>query len=479
MSVKRIKQIFAAGFILLLLLPMACTDFNQHVVSEIENRTLADFPSLHGAEGELNRNFIREFENWFNDHVGFRKQLFATNLKIQYDLFNDSANNTVLVGKDGWLFYSGGGNADIAAGEYPDFGEEALEDICQKMTRIQEKLKEQGRDFVLLLPPSKVSIYPEYMRGNFTVRETPVDQLADYLEQHTDIKVVRMKEALLEEKEKTDELLYFKTDTHWNTYGSSVAYREMAKKLREWDLTDTEACQVTLIKESKTRDLMKMLIGEVDGYKEESYTKYQVINPTATLQESGKINAFVQDYVKANNIYRGDYYENTNKELPSYLVFSDSMFMSWMAAMVAENCSTLTAIQKPIISQKVINFVDPDVVFLEMGERFISDMMAPDFNESFIHVSVTRKGSEVEISYKDFGAYEKMLFPVWRDADGTDCVVWYEPERTDPNTWCAKMEIEDTGADDLYNVHFYQTDDASDSGVFVQAEAFRISELTN
>ncbi|MCQ2500166.1 MAG: GBS Bsp-like repeat-containing protein [Lachnospiraceae bacterium] len=476
MKEKRIRQLFIAAFILMLVLPLLLTSFKKDVVSEIENRTLANFPKLTMADGEKNPNFIPEFESWFNDHVGFREPLFEANLKLQYDLFDHSANEKVMVGKDGWLFFTGDGNAAIPAGEYPNFGEKELEAICQKQISIRDKLKSQGIEYVIMLPPSKVSIYPEYIKGDFSVRKTPSDILADYLEAHSDLKVVRLKDTLLEEKEKTDELLYFKTDTHWNTYGSSVAYRQLVKKLKEWKLTDTEAAEMTLIKEDKTRDLSKMLVSDQEHYTEESYTRFEIQDPSAVFVESGELYEYVQQYITDNGITRGYNYVNENQDLPSYLVFSDSMFMNWMAGMVAENCSALTAIQKPTISQEMIDVVKPDVVILEMVERYLNTMAQDDYCNAFLHVTIQKQGELVEISYKDDGAYQHMWFPVWSNDNSGD-IIWHEAERSDDNTWHVTVNLADYGANGVYNVHFYQSEDSLDHAVSVHTDRFDIGNL--
>ena len=137
------KTIFIATFIVMIFLPLFCTNLKPNVVSEIENRKLADFPKLY-EEGDLNKKYISDFENWFNDNVGLRELIFKMNSKIQYDIFNNSSIEKVIVGKDGWLFYAGEDNIRIATGEYPNFSEAELKDICQKQIEIQKGLAEQG-----------------------------------------------------------------------------------------------------------------------------------------------------------------------------------------------------------------------------------------------------------------------------------------------------------------------------------------------
>ena len=50
---------------------------------------------------------------------------------------------------------------------------------------MQKRLNEKGIEYVVILPTSKVSIYPEYLRiGKGKVIETPVNLVADYLEKN-------------------------------------------------------------------------------------------------------------------------------------------------------------------------------------------------------------------------------------------------------------------------------------------------------
>lgn len=469
-----LKSVFSAAFVIMLLVPLLCTNLKPNAVSEIENRSLANFPELYDQEGNKNDNYISEFEVWFNDNIGLREQMFSMNSIIQYDIFNHSSNDKVEIGTDGWLFYTDENNTKIASGEYPNFGEEELRDICNKQIEIQKGLAAQGIEYVLFFPPSKVSVYPEYLRGDFEVRQTPADILADYLEENSDIKVIRIKPALLAEKEQTDDLLYFKTDTHWNAYGAYVAYKEIIEALNKWGIIDTEPVDVDFVRDSSMRDLTAMMLKDNEKYYENSTLNYEIINPTATIIQEGDTYSAIQMYVSGSSAKRGNYYENINKELPSFVVFGDSMFMEWMEPLMAENCSALTCIWDYDITQEMINIVKPDVVFYEMTERELNFM--GEFNSYFSN-SVHIEGDRLDITYCDFGQYKKMWFPVWSDENGQDDIAWYQAERTDEWTWHVSVDLNKHHTNGLYNIHFYQGETVQEEANYVSGKTYDVGLL--
>ncbi|MGN0438029.1 MAG: hypothetical protein ACI4F4_05845 [Lachnospiraceae bacterium] len=363
-----IKIVFCAVFFLVMLVPLVTVNTKSDVVSVTENRTLASMPDLRDEDGNWNKSFISQFESWFNDNVGLREQMLGINTTFQYDIFHSSPNNVVKVGKEGWLFYAGENNLKIASGTYPSFDEAVLYQICQEQIQVRDKLAKQGIEYVIVLFPSKVSIYPENLYGDFCVRTTPADELADYLEANSDLKVVRVKDRLLQAKEENDDLLFFKTDTHWNSYGCYEGYKEIIDDLNKWEISDTESVDTGYVEVESVRDL-SMLIANNEKYGEYGKIKNDIINPTGKAIKKGKQYDVIQEYVKMKGIRRGDYYRNKNKELPSFLLFGDSMFMDWMGPLLSQNCSELTAIWDYSISQELINELEPDVVFFEMTER--------------------------------------------------------------------------------------------------------------
>ncbi len=477
MNEKRIKKAGIVLFLAMLFIPLLLTDRRTDAASEIEQRKLAEFPRLRDEEGNRNKDFISQFESWFNDHVGLRQILFEGNSRIEYELFHTSASSKVTVGKEGWLYYLEANNMNIASGQYPGLEERDLEILCRKQCLIRDYLAEQGIEYVLFLPPSKVSIYPEYIRGDFTVRETPVDLVADYLEAHSDLKVVRMKEDLLRAKEASPELLYYKTDTHWNAHGIYTAYQTLARKLKEWELIDSDPVEAELIRGDKMGDLSRMLVTDEKTYAENTWLACRAKHPEAVQMEQGEVWEQLQEYSQKYSLGEGYYYVNQNTELPVFLLFTDSMFRGYMKNLLAENCSVLANAGDHEIRQELIDLIHPDVVFAEIAERELN--LLGDYSLDLIRTSVVtdEKAHTMTVKYYDFGEYPSMRFAVWNEKGDQDDMQWYEAQRAENDLcWTVTVDLKNHQDAGTINIHYYKYDSAEDPGANLKMEQIRTGE---
>lgn len=375
----RIKLIlYVVVFALMLALPIVTMNRIPGRLSETENRYLAKFPTVFDSEGRLADGLKDGFETWLGDNLGFRSEFMKLAANIKLKLLHQSTSEQVEIGRDGWYFYTPNDNLRIAEGTYPCFDESVLNTIChiQEMTR--DKLAAQGIDYVLVLPPSKVSIYPEYIAsGEYEVTRTPVDMLADYLEENSDIKVVCLKEPLLEAKK--DQQVYFKTDTHWNEYGAYIGCSKIITGIKNWGITSSDVPQVSFDKGTHRGEFSAML-GDADILGLEECPKSVIVNATATRVADGeKYTALMQAVNDANILKPVYYYENPQGDEVTALFFGDSMFDSWNATeLLAEAFSEFTYVRDYSIRQNIINAVQPDVVFYEMTERYLNSTMIVD-----------------------------------------------------------------------------------------------------
>ena len=102
----RFEWLTIALFALLLWLPTADHFLGlDHARATEENRRLAPPPVYHGTSGLA--TFDASFEAYFNDHFGFRKQLIRWSNHWKNGLFHDPSAPSVLLGRDGWLYFSG------------------------------------------------------------------------------------------------------------------------------------------------------------------------------------------------------------------------------------------------------------------------------------------------------------------------------------------------------------------------------------
>ncbi len=206
----------------------------QYVDSEnYENRNMASKPILTAKNYE---SFPKEYESYYNDNIPFRNQLIRFNNSIDYFLFKQSSSERVDIGKEGWLFYCDtiDGNPVEQSLGYWNFTNDQLNIIADNLTSTKRVLESLGIEFVLFIAPNKETVYIDKLPDYYEAKNhyTSTDQLADYLKENTDIRVVYPKQDLLNAKEQTPDILFYhKLDTHWNCAGSYIGARSLAKEL--------------------------------------------------------------------------------------------------------------------------------------------------------------------------------------------------------------------------------------------------------
>ena len=367
-------------FIFLICLAVPLLTFNTVAgkVSTSENRTLATFPPIFNEDGSIRSDAINGISNFLKDNIGSREKLISLYGAVQYGIFRQSPSPNVQIGKDGWLYYTLGDNLEIAKGTFP-LTDDMLYKIKENLCQLSDYCESIGTELVLVLPASKVSIYPEYVRGdNYTVRETPCDTLSEYLAKETDLKVVPLKDALL--KQKDNQQLYFKTDTHWNFQGAYIGYQEIVRKLNNWGLMDEQPVEVSFYESSYQGDLATMM-GNDFFFGPEKIWQSSIVNPTSVRVTDEAKMAPLHDLQLQYNAYATRYlYENSAKNTaPNILVYGDSMFASWeMTQLLAEHASSLNFFWWVQMGTSVFDFTPallqenkPDIFILEVGERDI------------------------------------------------------------------------------------------------------------
>lgn len=372
---SKLRQLMSVVlFSLLLIIPVLNIDWIGGSVSETENRVLAGLPFSIDRTARTISTSHESIESYINDNIGFRSFFvkFYTNLKFKGLGIVTSDRNQK--GRDDWYFYNDENNIELVSGAYPDFDEKTLAAICEQQMRIQEKLREQGIEYVLILSPSKVSIYPEMLTsGDYAVGKTPADQLADYLEGHSDLHVVRVKDALLKEKQESTEQIFFKTDTHWTEYGAYMAYREVITSLNRWGLVQSSPVDVRFVPSTYSGEFSKML-GDPSLLPAEQVPKSEILHPNAVaVQDGERFQKFQEELAKENNREENRLFRNTSSDGPDLLLFGDSMFNYWnMPELFAEHFAHYTYVRSAAIDQGMIDAVKPQIVAYEITERFLN-----------------------------------------------------------------------------------------------------------
>jgi len=170
-------------------------------------------------------------------------------------------------------------------------------------------------------------------------------------------------------------LLYYKTDTHWNEYGSFVAYRELMKYLKqnifpEIDILDFDDFSINNL-DCEGGDLSRMIYWSthVDDVCVRLNPKYE---RTHVEQEVGFENPNpTRVLVSQHNDEAAD---------RDMLLFRDS-FANALALYIPRNFKNTTYVWSYDVQDYIVEEQDADIVILEVLERYIQDLIPLELRE--------------------------------------------------------------------------------------------------
>lgn len=167
------------------------------------------------TEGKPNTEYLSGLAEYVSDSFFLRRELITGYAELQA-FFGQSANEDVVLGREGWLFY-GEEMADYAGTE--PMTERELFAAARNLSLIQEYVESRGAEFLFAIAPNKSSLYPDYMKGlPASETERNAQRLMDELEEQGVAFADWFETFRLEE-----ETLYFAHDSHWNSRGAALA----------------------------------------------------------------------------------------------------------------------------------------------------------------------------------------------------------------------------------------------------------------
>ncbi len=187
------------------------------------NEVLANKPVLMKKDGSFNVDYLSNLGEYVRDRFGFRQELITANAKLTAAVFGESATEKVILGKDGWLYY-----AETLAdfeGTAP-MSDRQIWNAARTLFLMEEYAKNRGISFVFAAVPNKNSLYFEqmpYEKGSETSNLERI-QAALRAENVTFCDLFAVLSA------QTDPV-YYKTDSHWDGYGSANAHDALLQTL--------------------------------------------------------------------------------------------------------------------------------------------------------------------------------------------------------------------------------------------------------
>lgn len=234
----RVRRATEVGLIVLFMgvlwLPLAVRGFGIDPKIVInENRALSARPELKPKRAYL-ATFPEKYEAYYSDHFGLRRALIYGLSLARLSLLGVSSSPHVVVGDQGWLYYT----LEETGRDYPTFSPFSREDLQQLQRDLEIRrdwLARMGCRYLFVIAPDKQSIYPEYLPAHLQPRatvSTRMDQLVNHLKENSTLNLLDLRPPL--RKARTAEQVYHRTDSHWNFRGAFVAVHEIESQLRLW-----------------------------------------------------------------------------------------------------------------------------------------------------------------------------------------------------------------------------------------------------
>lgn len=353
------KYIFYV-FVLLLSLPVITFPFIKgHIDSKNhEKRKFAERPSLSLATLP---DFPEQFDNYFSDHLPYKNQLVMVN-GIKNELLGSGAtaieyltNTKAIRGKENWLFYNAVSEDEESMRDFLCnnlYEENELSEISKRYVLLEQKLKEMGIELVVLYAANKEQVYPEYMPSTIVPMGSysRMDQLVDYLHEHTGVPLIYTKEAL--QKEKENHQVFYKYDTHWNNLGGFVGC-QLLNEYFHGEYVSLDDVSYTAVKDDESGDLADLL------------SMRKILNDDIVWE----INSYKTD-VKEETVRNDDNafeFVSNAEDKRKVLVVQDSFGYALMG--ITKDFAEVTFLKNTEVFKKYCEEWKPDILLVEIVER--------------------------------------------------------------------------------------------------------------
>ncbi len=227
----------------------------------------------------------KRIDSYLSAHFGGRQEMIQMYGLLQDKVFAHSPVEDVIVGTDGYLFYGD------TVGDYCGTGiltGRELFNIARTLELMQEAVESQGARFAFTVAPNKNSLY-DYMPYNY-VKYRGQSNLELLAGRFQNVNYIDLFPVFRERQD----VLYYKTDTHWNDRGAYYAFdrvlRVLGKEHEDYEKLDhTEAY-------THTGDLERML------YPLAKNNELQIIyDKPASFRTLTNTRSFEQTYIETEN----------------------------------------------------------------------------------------------------------------------------------------------------------------------------------
>lgn len=443
---KIYKVLFITAFFTLAITPFALMPFFGFQAAESDASDVS--MPLMFEDHHFNSDYFTQLGDFFSKKFAFRQQFVTANATLMSKLTHTSAQANVIEGKEDYLFY--GTTLDDYEGK-KTMNDHQIANAVYNLKLMQETLKDKDDvNFTFTIAPNKNSLYGQYMPSGYKIQ--PSSRNATRLKQalkHSNVHYVDLYSIFHKRKE----VLYQKTDSHWNNKGAALVQNKLLTAMHK---QHTNFARLKYdIRHDMQGDLYKMLYPAFKGREAQVYYK----RPFTYKRIDDKDRSATTD----------DIYQTKNKSKKgSLLMFRDS-FGNTLTPFMAEEYHNGLFLKgfRYELTQAYSDDVNADDVVIELVERNLVNLstytpLAPgkDYEGAFktakINDHVSTFSAKTEANYTMDG-YRKLsghMNPKYLKKDTTTYVhVYSGDESYIYKTYHASEDLKGKYTDDGYGYY--------------------------
>jgi len=341
---KTVNIIFIVSFLIIISVPFIF--FCLRIKTDVKK-----------GEKKMSLNFKRDYP--------LKSELIKTYTLFEENVLKiDPIPNKVVTVDNGWRFLGDSFSNPLSEsiGKI-NFTTEELIKLENRLLYRKKWFKDRNIKMYIAVAPNKHTYYRELLPFGQSLKKTKMQQL-DSLCKSNNINYINLGDDF---PEKGDQLLYYKTDTHWNQFAGLYAYNTTAKKLK-LDLKNLN-CQTYTLTDFDVTLSDTIQIGDLnDMLKKPHEEKYIVLTPKTAPKAIKKTSIYPipDNYINAPKLYEARFTSERNEY--KLLVFHDS-YMGYYQKHLKENFGKTTFIWDHSFNEKVIESEQPDIFYHEILER--------------------------------------------------------------------------------------------------------------
>lgn len=184
----------------------------------------------------FNGSYAEQYEKRYAARLSLRPHLVRTDNELSYRVFGQIParhGTRVVLGRSGWLYE--GAYIDQHNRPKPFSGEKMNRRVAEARS-LQDRLLEHGIGCLIVLVPSKVTIYPEFLPAGALTR--PIGEPGAYERvvpalEAAKVRFLDVRKLFLQWKEDSEFPLFPRTGTHWSYAAATRVAGEIFRELGE------------------------------------------------------------------------------------------------------------------------------------------------------------------------------------------------------------------------------------------------------